>query len=481
MPLYWNANMATAQPSWWAFFKGRDLVALQAADVGSPLWMLYRGLFQIGSQHTILTELEDYWQGRHRFPDTLDDETKTRYRVLVERSRINYMRTVVEVIAERLKVQGLWIPGDDERADSETWALWTQNDLDSWQSVAFAEMVAKRRVYWSVWPAAGGAPPRIELEDALATWVENQPGRRRERAFGVKAYTDEWTGREAAEVVTPEAVHYFTRSGDQFKPRDTDPTLSHDLGEVPFVCMANRPTLNTAATGYSVLEDVIETQDRINQTILGRMLAGHTAAFLQKWATGIEIEDDADGKPVPPYIPGVTRLWTSEDQNAKFGQFDSTDLRNYIEGEEQDIQHIANTTRIPRHYLNPTGQAPSGDAMRSAEASLVATVNTIQQFSGTPLKAVLRLARKAAGLGDTPFDSELVWADPEFQTWGQLVDGTLKLTQGRIASLRYAREKVGMSPATITRVEAELEQEALLAIALGEPVDEEPAPVAEAV
>lgn len=463
-------------PRWWSLIPEIDRENMGEQPVGSPLWMLARGIARLAAESAELTRLEDYWQGRHDLPDTLDRETQEKYRLLVEKSGINYMRTVVEVISERLHLQGLWLPGDDERADSDTWGLWEANGMDAWQSVAWTEMLAKRRVYWSVWYGANaGDPPRIELEDALQTWVELVPGSRDKRAFSVKVYVDDWTGEELADVATPEALYYFARNKPvtNHQGRVTGLTWQarqagepNKLGEVPFVGMVNRPSLRTADRGYSVIEDVLDTQDRLNQTVLGRMLAGHTAAFMQKWATGIEIETDKDGNPKAPFVPGVTRLFTSESDAAKFGQFDATDLKNYITGEEQEIQHIANTTRLPRHYFNPTGQAPSGDAMRSAEAALVATATTIQKFSGDPVKTVLRLARKAAGLGETPFMSELVWADPEFQTWGQLVDGTLKLTQGSIASLRYAREKVGMSPATITRVESELETEQILAAAL---------------
>jgi hypothetical protein len=472
-----------ATPTWWRMFTGADRSALDNTPVGSPLWMLLRGLSRLNAERPEVERLEAYWQGRHDAPDTLDDDTAAKYVKLVDESGINYMRTVVEVIAERIKLQGLWLPGDDERADSETWKLWTENGLDSWQGVAWPEMLAKRRVYWSVWPTEDGQPPRIEIEDALQTWVELEQGSRTRRAFAVKTFVDDWTGEEVADVVTPTAVHYFIRQASTGRQsvveRTSDksggkewverqPSEPNKLGEVPFVAMVNKPTLRGPDRGYSVIEDVTKTQDRLNQTILGRMLAGHTAAFLQKYATGIEVEDDDDGNPVPPFKPGVTRLWISENESAKFGQFDATDLRNYITGEEQEIQHIANTTRLPRHYLNPTGQAPSGDAMRSAEAALVALVTGVQQFCEAPLREVFRLARSAAGIGETPFESELVWADPEFQTYGQLVDGTTKLVQGGIASKRWAREKVGMTPATIRRVEAELQAELLEAAALAE-------------
>jgi hypothetical protein len=69
--------------------------------------------------------------------------------------------------------------------------------------------------------------------------------------------------------------------------------------------------------------------------------------------------------------------------------------------------------------------------------------------------------RQLAGLPEYPY-AELVWQDPEFRTFGQLVDGALKLVQTGIASKAWARETIGMSPTTQRRVEAELVQDQLL-------------------
>lgn len=468
-------------PSWWTYLSEWDQGTLQSEPVGSPMWWLLRGVARLLAERGDLLRFERYWEGDHPLPDIVDRDTQEHYRTLVTEARVNYMRAVVETLSERMRVQGLYLPGDDERADSETWAFWQANELDAWQTVAFAEMVAKRRCYWSVWfPENDGDAPRIEIEDALQTWVELVPGTRNQRAAGIRTMFDDWTGDELAEVQLPNSMHYFRRTGEGWTMGREE---VNPLGVVSIVPMVNRPKLRGPETGFSEIEDIFSTQDRINRTVLGRMLAGHSAAFRQKWATGIDVPIDDDGNATAPFVPGVTKLWVAEEAGARFGQFDATDLTNYIKGEEQDIQHIANVSRMPRHYFNPNGQAPSGDSMKSAEAGLVAKIRTMELFAGAAIKEVLRLARQVAGL-ETPLASELVWGDPEFQTFGQLVDGNVKLVQEGIASRKYAREKVGMSPATMARVESEIAAEQLMSFVDAEPpprspvVADESAPVA---
>jgi hypothetical protein len=466
-------------PTWWSRLGNWERQTIQGLDVGTPMWWLLRGIARLEAERPDLLKFEQYWQGDHPLPDTIDRETQEKYRAIVAEARSNYMRTVVEVISERLHVQGLWIPGDDERADSETWEIWEANGLDAWQTVAFAEMVAKRRSYWSVWYPESGTTPRIEIEDPLQTWVELVPGSRTERAAAVKTWVDDWTGDVMADVLLPDSLHFFIQEQGRWVERQK--SQPNRLGEVPVVPMVNRPTLRGAEVGFSEIEDVIPIQDRLNRTTLGRMLVGHTAAFRQKWATGIEVPEDEDGNPLSPFKPGVTDLWVSEDPNAKFGQFDASEVRNYTIGEEQDLQHIANITRMPRHYFNPTGQAPSGDSIHSAEAGLDAKILRMQSFSAGPIKTVLRLARAVAGL-DTPMASEIVWADTEFQSFGQLVDGTVKLVQDGIASKAWARERIGMSPATMRRVQAEILSDQFMATmtTAGDPTTEQ-APAADEV
>lgn len=441
----------------------------------SPLWWVYR-LSQRLSREIVgniertpdgvmvlregLARLDRYYDGQFDLPWVRDDAVKAEYLSLLHRSRSNFLRLVVNACAERSTVQGLRLPGDDEAADSETWDIVLRNGLDHWLPVAFRAALVQRRSFLSVW--YDGDRARIAVEDPQQAIVEYVPGDRSRRAAGLKLWVDDWTTEQHADLFMTDAIHHFRWGRGAgglmgwYERRESTP---NPLGVVTLVPLVNQPQMRR--DGVSELEDLIPVQDRINQTLFNRQIAEHLTAFRQKWATGMEIPVDPEsGEPVQSYVAAINSIWLADNPQAKFGQFDATDLANYHKTIEQDLEHLSVMSRTPRHVFMHQGQAPSGDAMKSDEAGLVAKVKGNWKSFGSSIREALALARRIEG-HETPLASELVWADPEFQTFAQLVDGHVKLLGERVTSLKYVREKVGMSPATMRRVELEVAQEQL--------------------
>lgn len=107
--------------------------------------------------------------------------------------------------------------------------------------------------------------------------------------------------------------------------------------------LPNRPDLLGEA--HSEIEDVLDIQDRINKTLIDRLMAQEFSAFRQRWATGYELPEDEHGQPVEPFRSAVDRLWVAEDSAVKFGEFGATDLTPYLKAAEADVQHMAARTR----------------------------------------------------------------------------------------------------------------------------------------
>lgn len=446
------------------------------ADVGTPLWWLYRLATKLDQQRPHLQLLDDYYRGHHPLPFVRDPDVKVQFQALLRIAKSNFMRKVITAKAERLKVNGLRLPGDGETADEETWAIWQANGLDAWAPLAFQTALTLGRAYWSVWyPTDGtGGEPTVMVEDPQQVIVEHEPGNRRRRAAGLKMWVDDWTGELHANVYLrtptrrdPEqgTIYRFkhrarqTNRPEGWEQRDTP--IPHNLG-IPLIPMVNRPSLNRDPDGESEIDDLLAIQDRINTTILNRMVAEHFAAFPQRWAIGLEdISDDEELQ--NEFRSSVLKMFISENPAAKFGQFQAADMDNYNKVVEADVQHVSVLSSVPRHYFHAQGQDPSGDAMKSAEASLVADITgTKHMWYGESIEETFALARRAKGLS-TPFTSEVVWADPEFRTFGQLVDGLMKLKESGVVDADYVLEKIGETPATIRRQAAARQIEALQA------------------
>lgn len=420
-------------------------------------------------QRAGLTLLDSYYSGNHPLPEVVDSETRTRFLEFMRRSRSNYMQIVVDAEKERLSLQGIRVgEPSDAVPDPETWSILKANGVDSSFATAAQVALTQRRCYWSVWYAPGSSSlPVIALEDPQQCIVEYEAGNRRRRAAGLKTWIDDWTGARCANVYLPTMTYKFIWDNGTAGPNgvsrpsgwyEREAAEVNPLGVVPLVPMVNRPTLALDPDGRSEIDTLLPIQDRINQTILNRQVAEHHSAFKQKWATGMHIPLDENGEPYQSFKSAIDTFWVNSNPDGKWGEFSATDLANYSGAKDSDIQDVAVISATPRHYFTVNGQAPSGDSMKSAEASLVAKCEDFQSTSGGPaMIEVTSLARRIAGLPDVPVRP--IWGDPEYRTYAQLVDGTVKLVNERIISRKFAREQIGMSPPDAKRVEDEIAEE----------------------
>lgn len=449
--------------------------------VGTPLWWLYRLLTRLKIEQPMLILLDDYYSGDHPLPELRDEKVRAEFYRYLARSKSNFMRLVVDAQAQRTRLQGFRLADATTSADKATWDLFEQNDMESELQIAWQVMLTQRRAYVSVWyppQRSSSTTPVIRIEDPTQTIVEYEPGDRTKRAAALKVWVDDWTGDMLANVYLPTAIHKFRfEQASRVRPFtawvEREPAQRNPLGVVPVFPLVNRPRLSR--NGMSEIEDLLVIQDRINQTILGRQIAEHHAAFRQKWATGLEIPVDEDtGEPIQTFKSAIDTFWVNEDPTGKWGQFEAADLSNYGAPKESDIQDIAVISATPRHYFTVNGQAPSGDSMKSAETGLVAKVIDQTRTLKSAVREIAMVARQIAALPAVMVDP--IWGDPEYQTLGQLVDAQMKLFAGGIVSEDYVLEKIGETPATIDRERKARRTRQLAAIASAPTISVAPAP-----
>lgn len=453
----------------------------------SPEWWLARLERELISRAPDMTLMNRFYVGDHPLPFlTKAHESKLRdeFRQLLEESRSNFMRLVVDAVEERLRVEGIRLSAStDQKTDQDSWRIWQANQMDAESQTAFVEALVKGVAYLSVWPSQTmGQPPVITVEDPLETIVGYEPGSNyRRRAAALKLWTDDWTGDDRANVYLADGIYKFRRrssdtstggmgaAGRSFEePKSPARSASATAvsqwvrledefvpnpqrGVIPIVPLRNRPRL--LLEGESELADVHRVQSQINGFLFLLAIAGYFGAHRQRWMVGGEItEKDGDKPAAEPFNVAIDRLWQTDDPNAKFGEFSQTDLGGYIKAIEQKILHIAVTTRTPRHYLIEQGQSPSGDAIKSAESGLTKKVERKQRPFGEGLEEALRLARLYDGKGDTPPDSEIYWADPTIRTEAEITDAAIKKYQAKLITWQQACEDIGYTATQIERM-----------------------------
>lgn len=410
--------------------------------VGSSGWWLEVLGQKLQERQEELRLYDDYFEGKHRTPLPATRSRIEFSRLLVDTS-VNFCALVVDAKGERLDVEGFRF--GDQVGDKDAWKIWQANGLDAESELAHTEALVKSHAYALVEPN-GSEIPAITVEDPLEVIVATAAGNRRKRLAALKRWHDEsgfiyctlylpdriekYQSETKVDpdtsglVAIEESVKWVARDG---LPKSEQWPLKNPLGDVPIVPLVNRPRLSKPPR--SEIKDVISSQDHINKLVIDMAVGSDFAAVRKMWATGIEIPTDPEtNQPLMPLKSFWDRILTSENENAKFGEFQQSDLRPFVQALEFHIQAISSISATPPHYLlGQSGQFPSGESLTAAEAGLVSKVNRKKRPFGEGWEAVMRLAFRA--MGDDRADdvtAETIWADSERRNEAQLLDSLSK-------------------------------------------------------
>lgn len=409
--------------------------SLRKPEAGSAEWWLDRLWDELGKRREYVECMRQYYSGDHPLP-MIQDKARPAFQRLLKQARSNYVGLVVDATAERMQVDGFRL-GAENVGDTEAWRVWQASSMDADSDLLITEAVKVGRAFALVAPNPDDpATPIITAEDATQAIVAYKPGSRRERAAGLKTWLDDWTGQLMATVYLPDGLYKFQApkppSGvtrprwEQRLVEDEAWPAPNPLGAVPLVEIQNRPDLLGEA--HSEIEDVLDIQDRINKTLIDRMMAQEFSAFRQRWMTGYEVPTDENGQPVEPFKAAVDRLWVIEDENVQVGEFQATDLRPYLDSIESDVQHMAARTRTPAQYLLGKLSNVNGETLKATESGLVSKVRQRCRPLGEGVEEIVRLYLRAAGDDRDLSSIEVIWHNPEFRTEGELVDALLKMS-----------------------------------------------------
>lgn len=438
----------------------------------------------------------------------------------------NWCGLVVETLLERLTVVGFRAGGASEDANR----LWHSNQLAARSQLALKEALIHGAAYLSVGQPDEGAPVRIAAEHPAQVICAHNPGDPQQIDAALKLWTDDdgdhatlylpdetrrYTKRRSVSsglIVIPAGVRLPTYQWELRDDGDVAAVTDNPLGIVPVVPLIDRPRLLDPASetgpihprrgapantfigdGESELAEIVPLQDALNKTLMDALVASEFVGYPQRWMLNWEPERDAHGKPKLPFDPGSDRIWwikpTKQNQpEPQFGQFDAADLNGYVHLVEMVLQHVASITRTPPHYLGQiSGQLPSGESLKSAEAGLVAKALDRQLFFGDGFEQAVRLGLLLGGRTDVD-EVETLWKDPESRTESEHIDAVVKQRALGIAD-ELLQERAGWTPAeiernrTLIREQRRMEAAALFAgdrdaldAALpGDPDDERPA------
>ncbi|MFE2075200.1 phage portal protein [Streptomyces misionensis] len=365
----------------------------------------------------------EYYEGEQQKLAFSQMKYKQAFASVFEQWRDNFCGMIVDSTNERLHVDSFRIPGDTG-TDKDARAFWQRSAMDQYSNSVHLEALIQGKAYVVVWADKDGEPTITPVSSERMA-VCYKAGSLWELEAAARFEVDSW-GRQQVTLWTETYVYEVAYGTTEWDKGVTEP---NPLGMVPVVPFENKARL--VGEPFSDLANVIPIQDAINKTVMDALTASEFAAFPQRWVTGLEIQEDESGKPIAPYNVGLDKLLQAEDPSASFGSFAPADLKNYVTLVDMLVQHLASVSRVPSHYflVNSTN-TPSGEAIISAEAGLVAKVRERMIHFGESWERVIRLCfRVKRDKRQDAFEMETRWKDPEYRTEAQHIDALLKLKQ----------------------------------------------------
>lgn len=187
--------------------------------------------------------------------------------------------------------------------------------------------------------------------------------------------------------------------------------VRNPFGVVPLFHFSNNAEIG--AFGKSELLHAIPIQNGLNKAVLDMLVAMEFSAYRQRWVAGIDVEiDQLSGLPEEPFRSGIDRLWVAPDANARFGDFATTDLDQFLKVKDSFRVDMASVTGTPLHYfLQNTRSFVSGDSLQQSEVRFLAKVRDRHESFGQVWADLMAFALNVSGRGR---DIELLtgWEDP---------------------------------------------------------------------
>jgi hypothetical protein len=331
--------------------------------------------------------------------------------------------------------------------------MWQDSQMDAAQTMLLTTALAAGLAYLSVWPSEENASGiLIAPEHPSEVAHELVPGSLRKLAAAIKIYPDEIAGDWVTTLWLPDGVYEWRSEGDWDMWANWSATdeFENPYGDVPIRPLLNKPTMRGGWS--SEMSDGIPIQRRINQTLLNLMVAEEAVAFPQRWATGLELQKDAEGNPVRPYKSGADSLWVAEDETVKFGEFGESKFEGYLAVIGTDVETMAAVTSTPMFAMSAKlSVPPSAEALTAMESSLVKKVEARQRVFGEAVESTIRMGFKMKGDPRANATSaEVIWADPSIKSDAVIADWVTKAASVGVPQPALW-EKLGASPQEIQR------------------------------
>lgn len=290
----------------------------------------------------------------------------------------NWCSVIIDAANDRINLEG--VKTGNAQADEKLQRYWKQASvsLEADDSQEAALVIGES--YIIIWQDDGEEMPDLVYNDPRMVHLFYDPSNPKKKWYGAKWFLDAMD-RLCVTLYYDDRLEYFrsdrkakavnsVKHMKPYSPLGEEPDESgnvpyiyeHDYGEVPIYHFR---TERRKVKGDLV--NAIPLQNAINKLVTDMMVSAEFGAFPQRWAiTDAEIGGLKNAPNEIWWIPagdGVT-------QGSEVGQFEATNLENFVSAVDHLASSAAIITRTPKHYLFQQGGDPSGESLIEMEAPL---------------------------------------------------------------------------------------------------------------
>lgn len=440
-----------------------DRVPLKDTGMESPGWWHTQLSQSLMRKRPRLDLLLNYDQGNAPLMD-IAQSARTAYLDFQKRARTNFASLVVDAMIDRIQVAGIRTGASgDEYGDQVAWDWWQANQLDAEANVLHRSVFVMGEGY----AIAGDLDPEtgvpvVTVEDPRQVAAAGDPLRRRALRAALKQFTDEWTGRDHAYLYlrgdngSPATVYRAERTVNRGWEWLGQPQFL-PFSQVPVVWFPNQLGIDGKSV-FGEFEKHLDVLDRINSTVLQRLVTASMQAFRQRILKNLPTEDE-DGEPIDyegmfPADPAA--LWTVPD-GVDVWESQLTDLNPMLLAARDDIKDLAAVTRTPLPSLIPGGENQSSSNTELVESGLI--FKAVDRMTALSESWEQLQQLQFLWAGDTERasrrDMEILWMPPSIPSLSERFDAAAKAKAAGLSDSFIQRNVLGMSPQEMARYAAE--------------------------
>jgi hypothetical protein len=394
------------------------------------------------------------------------DQLNDYFRQLTAKFVENWCAPVIDAVRERIRLRGFDCTKGNEAASELLEELMESGGLGlEAQDVHTAAFTAGEGFLIATPDEDDASEVEVYANDPRSVHAFYDPRHPKRLRMAAKEFEDELSGFWYMTLYYADRLEHY-RSRQPAKPKEAREYIplpddegraveAHDWGRVPvFHFRRLRRRIMGELAGR-----VRPQQDMVNKLLADMMVASEFAGFRQRYAlTNADLSDLEAGAMQLWKIP----LGDPEDGQPQVGQFEVTELKNFLDGRTALAEGMAIISHTPKHYM--TGATtPSGEALIAMDAPLTKKCGAYVEGFSAEWRAFAVFYCHLRHVELKGSDVTPLWDDPNIAQPETTSNVVRNYTAAQMPLQTALREEAKWTPKQLERMEEERAEQAAAA------------------